>query len=59
MSKPPRRTAPPIPTTTPMTVFFVFVVMPDDVPSVSLSEAAFVDLLELEDVVDEVSLLVV
>lgn len=44
----PRKMAPPIPTTTPMTVFFVFVLMPDSVSGVlSTGEAVLVGIRDV------------
>lgn len=48
----PRKMAPPTPTTTPMTVFFVFVLMPDSVSGVSsIGDAVLVG---IRDVATEV-----
>jgi len=52
MSSPARMMAPPTPTTTPMTVFLVLVLMPDDLPELSLRDAAAVDLEEPDVLLD-------
>jgi len=51
--RPARTMAPPTPTTTPMTVFFVFVDMPEETVSLPEREAAFVAFDVAEESVDE------